>query len=54
LFETAKYTENIQKPDYQDNHYYGVKYAFDGSLHGDVGVHQPEEYSDDKKDDNYC
>jgi hypothetical protein len=43
--------EGIEEPKYNANHHDDVKDLFDLSIHRDVGVHQPEQHSDNYQSD---
>jgi hypothetical protein len=45
-FEGAKESEYLEQIDHHRNHNNRVQDAFDFAVHGNVGVYQPEEYSD--------
>ena len=48
--EGAKETENVEEPENDGDHDDAVENRLDGPLHGDVGVHEPEQNPDDDQD----
>ena len=52
ILQSTQHTKYIQQPDHNNDHYYGIKNAFDGTLHWDVRVHQPEKNSNNNEDND--
>jgi hypothetical protein len=46
-------SENVQEPENDDDNDDGVQNGFDGALHRDEAIHEPEQYAYDDEDHQY-
>jgi hypothetical protein len=51
-FEGTKEPENLKQVENHRNHDNRIQDAFDLGIHGDVGIHEPEEHSDNDQHAN--
>jgi hypothetical protein len=53
VIERVEQSENVEKPEHDNYHDDGVQDGFNGSLHGDETVHQPQQNTHDDQDQQY-
>jgi hypothetical protein len=49
FFQRIQQAKYLQQPDDKDDHNNRVEYILDGALHGDVGIYQPENNTDNNQ-----
>ncbi len=54
MLQTVKNPKRFKQPYHKDYHNNGIKDIFNGALHGNIVIHQPEDDSVNNQDDNYC
>ena len=52
MLQAAENTEYFKQPDHQNDHYNSIKNVFNGALHGNISIHQPEKNSGTNQNDN--
>lgn len=54
MLQTAQNAKYLKQPDHDNDYNYSIKNVFDGSLHWNVSIHKPENYSCNNQNDDYC
>jgi hypothetical protein len=52
VLQIIQHTKYLEQPDYNNDHNNGIKNEFNGSLHGNVVIHEPENNSGHYEDDD--
>ena len=51
MLQIVKQSKYLEQPNHNKDHHNDVKDGFEGSLHRNIGVHKPENYSGHNEDD---
>ena len=54
VLQTVQYSKYFKQPNHKNDYYNCVENVFDGTLHGNIAVHQPKYHPNNQDDDNDC